>query len=283
MKLSGVKLVSVFKVVLLTLTACASSPNIEQRTITSNQLATHHGWKSVVIVTNLFDLMSYQPKQINAATILTVYIEGDGFAWRTRSIPSTDPTPINPIGLKLALNHPDGNAAYLARPCQYTSGNNVRGCEKTYWTDKRFSEDVIAASNQAITALKEKFGATQLQLVGYSGGGAVAALLTARRSDVIRLITVAGNLDHHAWTDAKQISPLTGSLNPADYWQALSNIEQVHFTGGNDLIIGNVVAQSYKQHFSDDGEISIISLPNFDHHCCWVEQWNRLSTPYLIH
>ncbi len=274
--------VSVFTIALLTLTACVSIPNVDQRTGVSNQLAAHHGWQPDIIVTDSFDLMSYQPIYITSGIVLTVYIEGDGFAWRTRSVASTDPTPINAIGLKLALNHPDGNAVYLARPCQYTGGNNARGCNKTYWTHQRFAEEVVASSNQAISVLKSKFGATQLQLVGYSGGGAIAALLASRRNDVTRLITVAGNLDHQAWTDAKQISALTGSLNPADYWRELTNVEQVHFTGGNDAIIGSFVAQSYKQRFSDDGKIKIITLPDFDHHCCWAEQWGTLSAPYLI-
>lgn len=272
---------SVFAIALITLTACVSIPSISQRTNTSNQLAANQSWQPEIIVTPSFDLMSYQPKQIMAATVLTVYIEGDGFAWRTRSVASTDPTPINPIGLKLALSHPDGNAAYLARPCQYVGGSTARACDKTYWTDKRFAENVIAASNQAITALKVKFGATQLQLVGYSGGGAIATLVAARRNDVIRLITVAGNIDHQVWTATKKISPLTGSLNPADYWRELSDIEQIHFTGGNDPIIGTFVAQSYKQHYKDDKNIKIITLPNFDHHCCWVDQWPELFRAYI--
>jgi hypothetical protein len=274
---------SLFTIVLITLTACVSIPNASQRTDMSDQLAENHSWQPEIITTDSFDLMSYRPIQVNPARVITVYIEGDGFAWRTRSAASADPTPIDPLGLKLALNHPEGTAAYLARPCQYVGGNNTRGCDKTFWTDKRFSEEVVAASNQAITALKAKFGATQLQLVGYSGGGAIATLVAARRDDVIRLITVAGNLDHQAWTDAKQLSPLTGSLNSADYWRVLSDIEQIHFTGGNDPIIGTFVAQSYQQYYKEDKNINIITLPNFDHHCCWVEQWRILSAPYLSH
>jgi hypothetical protein len=44
----------------------------------------------------------------------------------------------------------------------------------------------------------------------------VASLVAARRHDVVRLVTVAGNLDHLAWTTLHGVSPLTGSLNPAD-------------------------------------------------------------------
>jgi hypothetical protein len=50
--------------------------------------------------------------------MLTVYIEGDGFAWLSRSQASYDPSPLNPVGLELALRHPLGESAYLARTCQ---------------------------------------------------------------------------------------------------------------------------------------------------------------------
>jgi dienelactone hydrolase len=263
------------------LTGCSGIPSATLRQIAADELAHKHGWKRELISTPYFDLISYSAEIKNSESLLTIYIEGDGFAWRTRSVVSTDPTPINPIGLKLALNHSNGNAAYLARPCQFVGGNNARGCDKSYWTDKRFAENVIAASNQAIKALKEKFGATQLQLVGYSGGGAIATLVAARRNDILRLITVAGNIDHQVWTATKKISPLTGSLNPADYWRELSNIEQIHFTGGNDPIIGTFVAHSYLKRYQDDKNIKIITLPNFDHHCCWAEQWGDLFREYV--
>jgi hypothetical protein len=66
---------------------------------------------------------------------------------------------------------------------------------------------VISASNQAVDALKQRYGAQEIVLVGYSGGGAVAALVAARRTDVVRLVTVAGNLDHLAWTHLHSVPP----------------------------------------------------------------------------
>ena len=51
---------------------------------------------------------------------LNIYLEGDGLAWVSRREPSRDPTPDNPIGLRLAAIDPAPNVIWLARPCQYT-------------------------------------------------------------------------------------------------------------------------------------------------------------------
>jgi hypothetical protein len=51
---------------------------------------------------------------------LDLYIEGDGFAWLSRSEPSLDPTPRAATGLALAAVDSASNVAYLARPCQFT-------------------------------------------------------------------------------------------------------------------------------------------------------------------
>lgn len=182
----------------LFLAACTNIPSPAERHSLADALAGDHGWKSINLPSGAFELVAYLPANPGRAGTLTVYIEGDGFAWISGSQPSTDPTPCDPLALQLALAHPEGASVYLARPCQYTAAE-ASGCASRYWTEMRFAPEVIAATNQAIDQLKQKFSADQLVLVGYSGGGAVAALVAARRSDVVRLITVAGNLDQRAW------------------------------------------------------------------------------------
>lgn len=260
---------------LLVLAGCVSIPTSIQRQHTIDQLASQHGWQATIISGHKFDLMTYAPPS-DHSNILTVYIEGDGFAWQTRTRPSTDPTPINPMGFKLALNHPSANVAYLARPCQYVGGHAAKGCNSDLWTTHRFSEDVVAASNDALDILKTHAAATQLQLVGYSGGGAIAALLTARRNDVIKLITVAGNLDHQAWTTFHKITPLTDSLNPADYQKQLANIQQTHFIGNKDKVIPPLLTHQFVAGLASNAKADVIKLPNHSHHCCWPEIWAEL-------
>jgi len=261
---------------LLLLSACATLPTPQQRNEKAVQLALSHGWQQAVIPTSHFDLVSFHSTPQQTGKLLTVYIEGDGLAWLNKKTISTDPTPVNPLGLKLALQHPQANAAYLARPCQFTGGVSARGCSKQDWTDGRFSEQVIASTNEALSSLKAEFSAEQLHLIGFSGGGAVAALLAARRSDVTHLITVAGNVNHTTWTAHHHISPLSGSLNPADYQPQLAHIKQVHLVGSDDNVIPPFLAQQFVDNLGNPIQADVIVVPAQDHNCCWDAIWADL-------
>lgn len=253
----------------------------ELRRDNADRLAADSGWQRVRLPAGRFVLAGYIPKDIPAnGTTLTIYLEGDGLAWITGSLVSLDPTPIQPVGLALALRHPQGAAAYLARPCQYVEGSDAQGCSIEYWTSRRFAPEVVESTSQTIDLLKEQFQANQLVLVGYSGGGAVAALVAARRHDVVFLVTVAGNLDHQKWTEQHHATPLTGSLNPADAWEQLRDVPQLHFVGGKDQIVGREVAESFAHHFPAERRPEIRMIPDFDHTCCWAEQWPELFKPY---
>lgn len=255
------------------LAGCASAPTPVQRQHTADDLAASRGWQARQVAAGSFDLMTYAPAMPATPTdTLVVYIEGDGLAWLSSSQPSSDPTPANPLALRLALAHPQGAAAYLARPCQYVAAS-FRGCETRYWTQQRFAPEVIAASSLALDALKARFQARQLVLVGYSGGGAVAALVAARRTDVTRLITVAGNLDHRAWTALHRITPLTGSLNPADVRGALQSLPQWHLAGAKDTVVPPSMALGFAQGFAASHRPQVQVVPGNTHACCWAEQW----------
>lgn len=157
------------------------------------------------------------------------YIEGDGLAWISVGMPSTDPTPINPVALRLAAQDTACNVLYLGRPGQYGDA----GIDMRYWTGARFAPEVI----DSYMAVLQAMPAPVLRLTGYSGGGAVAALVAARLHEAgraVELVTVAGNLDTAAWTQRRKLSPLTASLNPADVAAKLADVPQVHLAGQRD-------------------------------------------------
>ena len=242
--------------------------------------ATH--WKTRNIRTRNFLLRSYLAPLVvrRKHPPLYIYIEGDGFAWRHANQPSLDPTPRNPVALRLALGHSSERAeegvTYLARPCQYNLVQDKKRCSNRFWTDARFSAKVIEAMDEAVDDLKKTAQATSLKLIGYSGGGAVAVLLAARRTDVERLITVASPLETETWARINQLTPMSASLNPADHIDAVRHLPQIHFVGGQDPVVRPAVVQAFAERFGKDGERLIHIESDFDHTCCWEQEWPRL-------
>jgi dienelactone hydrolase len=265
--------------VLTTLCGCSAS-DLLQRLAYAEELAAENGWQYATLTTDDFDLAAWLAPATDS-THLTIFIEGDGSAWINSRQPSANPTPRSPIGLQLALRHPKGNVAYLARPCQYVPPVQQRGCSIRIWTNERFSEAVIKATDQAISMLKADRPASRLTLVGYSGGGNVAALVTARRTDVARLISVASPLDHESWTQSKRLTPLSGSLNPANAWKQLTDVPQIHYTGSIDKVVDVAVSRSYRARFVEPQHIVIKNIEGFDHHCCWIEAWPALVETWV--
>ena len=252
-----------------------SDISLQTRIENADHLAHSAGWHQQTLVTTDFQLQSYYVSGFNGETG-TIYIEGDGLAWISRTRPSLNPTPAKPVALELAIQQP-GNVAYLARPCQYVTSE---GCNRSLWTDARFSQRVVRSMNEAGSQIKPQLRVHKLRLVGYSGGGNIAALIVAQRDDVVQLVTVAGNLDHRAWTELQGVSPLTDSLNAKDFWQQLQFIPQIHFVGGKDRIVPIEVATSYQRAFPIAHKPIIRMLPNFNHHCCWREHWTDLMATF---
>ncbi|WP_210731901.1 alpha/beta hydrolase [Hydrogenophaga sp. PAMC20947] len=259
----------------LLLAGCSTLPSASERQAHAMALASSKGWLSSHIPAGDFDLVAYAPPSLTAGKPLTVYIEGDGFAWISGTQPSTDPTPRDPLALRLALAQPAGHAVYLARPCQYVNAAQS-GCAQRYWTEARFAPEVIHAMNLAIDDLKQRFNVTKLVLVGYSGGAAVAALVAARRTDVARLITVAGNLDHRAWTSYHRVRALDVSLNAADSATLSADLPQTHFLGGHDRVMPPALARKWPVAFTGLNASNLRIVEDADHACCWADRWPAL-------
>ena len=217
----------------------------------ADSLARLHGWTGSWLEAGRFSLLAYAPFVWRGTGDLTVYIEGDGRSWISRTVLAADPTPRNGRVLKMAVRDP-GDAAYLARPCHYLDAAGLTGCHRRYWSLARYGEDVVEAINVALDTLKQRSGARRLRLVGFSGGAQLAVLAAARRNDVAGIITIAGNLDHRRWTASQGVSALTGSLNAADVASVVRHIPQVHFLGELDTTVGRDVIESYLTRMSAD-------------------------------
>ena len=256
----------------LVVAGCADGFPVPDRHLVAERIATAAGFRTEVVRTRPFILVA-RYRLSSPGRPLTVYIEGDGLAWLSRGRLSDDPTPTDPVALRLAALDPGPNVVHLARPCQYVDDS---ACHSRYWSSHRFSENVVSAIDQAIEHFRKRIGAVAVHLVGYSGGGAVAALVAARRKDVASLRTLAGNLDHEALNRHFGVSPLTGSLNPADYAAALSRVPQHHFIGREDQVIPAFVAGSFARKAGDTRCIRISAIDGVSHEYGWPERWRKL-------
>lgn len=207
---------------------------------------------------------------------LNVYLEGDGFAWASRTEPSRDPTPDNPLALALAARDPAANVVWIARPCQYTPRQDNPACRDFYWTVGRLAPEVVRSVDTAVSAAKLAAGATRIHLVGYSGGGGLALLIAATRSDVASIRTVAGNLHHQAFTSHHGVSSMSASLEPAGVAPRLRAVAQWHFVGGEDKVVPVGIARAYLAAAGPTPCARLRVLPGLKHQDGWVERWPEL-------
>ncbi|APS82022.1 hypothetical protein [Piscirickettsia salmonis] len=227
------------------------------------------GFHFELLATNDFQLVSVY--RVSPEIKFTqVYIEGDGLAWLDRYRLSANPTPRDDMVLELALSDPTPNVIYIARPCQYTPAELNPLCTAKYWSSHRFSPEVVSSISQALDLLKIKFPNLQFHLIGYSGGGAVAALLAASRSDILALTTLAGNLDHNAVNTHHQVDQMPESLNAIDIAKKLKKLPQRHFIGINDEVVPKFIAKRFLARMGDPA-CSVLVPVNVTHHQGWSE------------
>jgi hypothetical protein len=207
------------------------------------------------------------------AAPVNLYIEGDGLAWLSRSTPSMNPTPTEPVALRLASSDPAPNVVYLARPCQFTPLEQSPSCSQRSWTQGRFDADVLAAMNAALDEVGTHSG---FNLIGFSGGGNIAALLAARRSDVLSLRTVAGNVDPEALNALHKVSAMPTALNARDVALRISTLPQMHFIGGQDEIVSPEVFASYARAAANAPCVGSQIVPTASHTDGWQALWPTL-------
>lgn len=207
---------------------------------------------------------------------LSIYIEGDGLAWVSRTEPSRDPTPDNPIGLRLAAIDKATNVIWIARPCQYTNAVENPSCKQKYWTSGRLSPEIVASVDLAITAAKTSAKAKKIHLIGYSGGGGLALLIAARRNDVATIRTVAGNIDHEAFTSFHRVTPMSQSMDPATVARSINRIPQWHFYGEDDKVVPKLIGETYMRKAGSKSCSQIRVITGVSHDRGWELHWPRL-------
>jgi len=197
-----------------------------------------------------------------------VYLEGDGLPWVTRTRIAKDPTPRNPLALRLMAKDP-APSLYLGRPCYYGYAHSPQ-CLPWLWTHGRYSEAVVRSMAAALRHVIGPDTRRKLILIGYSGGGVLAMLIAARLEQVTRVVTVAADLDIDAWTRHHGYSHLRGSLNPATQPPLPSRVRQIHLAGGRDTRVPLRLSRPVSDR---QPNAQFVIFTKFDHRCCWEHDW----------
>ncbi len=218
----------------------------------------------------------YRPPADGKHDVLHIYLEGDGVPWQFNR-PARNPVSRRMTALRL-MQMDKAASLYLNRPC-YGQSEPPPACRPDDWTFGRYSDDVVSKMNRALDEFSET-GHLPLVLIGYSGGGTLAMLLAARRTDVIGVITIAANLDHQSWTGRHGYLPLHNSLNASKIAPLPAHIFRWHLAGGKDI---QVPADLVYATASTDRDARYLYYPDFDHTCCWSDIWPELlrSLPQL--
>ena len=230
--------------------------------------AARHGYVRAVVRGVDFRHVTYASGQPAAGGTLDIYVEGDGTPYLDRWTVSADPTPAQPLMLRLmALDA--GPALWVGRPC-YVGLAADPPCTPFDWTLERFSGRVVDSMAAAIEQARQASGASRLHLFGHSGGATLAVLLARRLPATRCVVTLAGNLDPDAWADHHGYTRLRGSLNPAAQGPLPSSVEQAHFAGARDRVLPPELVEPAARRLGAD---RVVVLAGVSHVRGWEKQW----------
>ncbi len=245
------------------LVGCVSS-SVQERQASVDRLAASAGLTVIDVQTRL--PIRVYGRLADGQQPVHVYVEGDGHAWRNARQPSLDPTPHNPVALKLAARDQSANVLYIGRPCQYLN-DPARGCQFKIWTEQRFAhvDQLQQAVDQVIDSAQARV------LIGFSGGANLAVQLAERMPATQGLITLAGNLDAAAFARFHNL-PAEGYGRNAGLLKRLSGLPQLHYSGRLDRVIPPELTLSMLGH-GQQGCVEMETVPRAAHTGPWQIDW----------
>jgi hypothetical protein len=255
----------------LCLAACASparrADDLARRSGFTREVVTGNGFLHRIYRNTAAARIERAGGSLAAAAALHVYIEGDGTPYRRADRIAADPTPRDPLMLRLmALDR--APSVYLGRPC-YFEPDRDPACRSIFWTLRRYGPEVLASMEAVLSAERDRAGAGRVVLFGHSGGGTLAVLLAQRADAVARVVTIGANLDLAAWCRLHHYSALTGSEDPVAE-PPRAGIQILHLVGADDRNTPPVLVIAAAR--ARGGE-PVRVIAHQDHNCCWETVW----------
>jgi pimeloyl-ACP methyl ester carboxylesterase len=229
-----------------------------------------HLIRTVVKGSDFFHV-AYLSRTQNQIGELHVYLDGDGSPWLHHRWISDNPTPRNPLVLRLMAQDPMPSV-YLGRPCYHGYGAKPP-CAADLWTGRRYSKTVVESMTAAFRQIHRSLHPRKTVLIGFSGGGTLAMLMAEQLNNIDGIVTIAGNLDPDAWAKHHHYSPLTGSENPARRPPLPESIFQLHLAGEKDT---NIPPDLIHPAVRRQPSAKWVVIPEADHDCCWENRWHAI-------
>ncbi len=249
----------------------------QQRYQNVDFLLKNNGFKSVILSGRSFDVAAWVHITSQQDPI-SVFIEGDGLAYYSRHRISNDPTPTNAIAARIAVQDSASNKIYLSRPCQYiiNHGINQRNCHQRMWSQDRFSRDVITLYQDLLDQIKKQYkNESGFRLMGFSGGGAVAASVSLYRDDVIDVRAVAAPLDIHGLMRYHRADPIVNAVSPYSHAARLAEVKLTLFLGSSDRIVNKRSLKQFLDNFMNKSNFKLIEVEGLEHEGNWHHAWDE--------
>ena len=227
------------------------------------------------IRTDLYPIATYE-RIHNQGGQAIVYIEGESRGSINSHTTRYNPTPLNPVALKMAVQDKSKNLIYISVPCANFTLDRIQACNQKYFKTHRFAPEVIASYNQVLDYYRKRYDIKGFHLVGFSGGGVVATLLAQQQPDILTLRTIAAPLDTQIAQRLSQTNSFSHSQNPSSDPFTLGVLPQHHFLGDKDEFVTPVILSSFLQEMGPSRCVrtSLISGPT--HRDGWDERWPEL-------
>jgi pimeloyl-ACP methyl ester carboxylesterase len=196
---------------------------------------------------------NHRPEPAVRGSVLVILLHGD----------TAEPPPEYHIEVArgIAARHDHVTAAAILRPGYADGRGNVSSGETGRRTGDNYTPDVVDSIADAIAQVQEQSGARRTLLIGHSGGGAVAALVAARRHGLLdQVIAVGCPCDLSAWQRhmrgerpgvrwerGESLSPieLAGSMDP--------RVSVLLVVGSNDRVVPPAIGDDYAGALREQG------------------------------
>jgi len=174
-------------------------------------------------------------------------------------------------------------AVAIARPGYgFANGNESEGSTN----DRRdnYTAGNVAAIAEAITKLKQHFGAARTLVVGHSGGAAVAALMAGRHPTVgDAFVLVACPCSYLDWWRDRDKSGSPKSLDPSRYVEKIpATARIVAITGSEDDNTRPRHVESYIEELQERGIDARFLLAEGQGHSLLDAYWTSFVRPEVL-